>query len=71
TTWFDFAVRILQEAGIDTPVRPISTSELGRPAPRPAYSVLSNLLYHQRGFTPLPPWEIALCDYLDKIGERG
>ncbi len=70
TTWYDFAVRILKEAGVDTPVRPISTAELGRPAPRPAYSVLSGLLYRERGFTPLRSWEEALIDYLSKIGEK-
>jgi len=70
TTWYDFAVRILAEAGVNTPVRPITTAELGRPAPRPAYSVLSGLLFSERGFTPLGPWEEALTEYLCKIGER-
>ena len=69
TTWYDFAVRILKEAGVDTPVRPITTKDLGRPAPRPSYSVLSNMLYEQRGFTPMRPWEDALVEYLGKIGE--
>ena len=70
TTWYDFAVRILQESGMKTPIRPITTGELGRPAPRPAYSVLSGVLFRQRGFTPLRPWEDALVEYLNKIGER-
>jgi dTDP-4-dehydrorhamnose reductase len=70
TTWYDFAVRILKEAGIPTPVRAITSRELGRPAPRPAYSVLSGMLFKQRGFEPLRSWEEALVDYLDKIGER-
>ena len=38
-TWFEFASAIFEEAGIECRVRPISTAELGRPAPRPAYSV--------------------------------
>jgi dTDP-4-dehydrorhamnose reductase len=70
TTWYDFAVRILKEAGIDTPVRPITTEELGRPAPRPAYSVLSGVLFKERGFEPLRSWDEALVEYLSKIGER-
>jgi len=69
TTWYDFAVRILQEAGLSTPIRPITTKEWGAPAPRPAYSVLSGLLFKVRGFTPLRPWEEALAEYLGKIGE--
>ena len=35
-----FAEAIFEEAGIECRVRPISTEELGRPRPRPAYSVL-------------------------------
>lgn len=69
TTWFDFACKILEEAGISTPVKPISSEELGRPAPRPAYSVLSGMLYQQRGLTPMRRWEEALVDYLISIGE--
>jgi len=71
TTWYDFAIRILKEAGIKTPIRAITSEELGRPAPRPAYSVLSDLVFMQRGFTPLRTWEEALVDYLDRIGELG
>jgi dTDP-4-dehydrorhamnose reductase len=39
-TWADFAEAIFEEAGLDTRVRRISSSELARPAPRPRYSVL-------------------------------
>lgn len=42
TTWFGFAVRILQLAGVRTPVLPIPTSEYPTPAARPAYSVLDS-----------------------------
>ncbi len=70
TTWYDFAVKILNEAGIDTPVKPTTTEEWGAPAPRPAYSVLSGLLFKERGFTPLRSWEDALVQYLSKLGER-
>jgi dTDP-4-dehydrorhamnose reductase len=42
TTWFEFAVRILRLAGLDTPVVPIPTSEYPTPAARPAYSVLDS-----------------------------
>ena len=39
-TWADFAEAIFEDAGLDCRVRRITTAELGRPAPRPAYSVL-------------------------------
>ena len=39
-TWAEFAEAIFEEAGLDCRVRRITTAELGRPAPRPANSVL-------------------------------
>ena len=39
-TWYDFAVEIFDRAGVDCRVMSTTTAELGRPAPRPAYSVL-------------------------------
>ena len=39
-TWADFAEAIFEEAGLSCRVVRISSEELGRPAPRPANSVL-------------------------------
>jgi dTDP-4-dehydrorhamnose reductase len=39
-TWAEFAESIFEEAGLDCRVRRITAEDLGRPAPRPAYSVL-------------------------------
>ena len=40
-SWFEFAREIVKRAGIATEVSPVSTQQMARPAPRPAYSVLS------------------------------
>jgi dTDP-4-dehydrorhamnose reductase len=48
-TWAEFAEAIFEEAGLDCRVRRITTAELGRPAPRPANSVL-------RSEHPEAPW---------------
>jgi dTDP-4-dehydrorhamnose reductase len=65
TTWYDFAVSILGRAGVEgVRVDPISTDQLGRPAPRPAYSVLDNSRFRQLTGTTLRHWDEALQEYL-------
>ena len=56
-TWADFAEAIFAEAGLDTRVRRISTAELERAAPRPAYSVLRS---ERAGAPQLPHWRDGL-----------
>lgn len=61
TTWFDFARAVLQEAGIDeTRVTPTDSSTIARPAPRPAYSVLSHGRWGAVGIEPMRSWRDAL-----------
>jgi dTDP-4-dehydrorhamnose reductase len=63
-TWADFAEVIFEEAGIACRVRRISTEELGRPAPRPANSVLRS----EKPETPrLPHWREGLRDCLARM----
>jgi dTDP-4-dehydrorhamnose reductase len=62
-TWAEFAAAIFAEAGIDARVRPISTAELGRPAPRPDYSVLRS----EKGAPELPHWRDGLRACLDRL----
>jgi dTDP-4-dehydrorhamnose reductase len=64
-TWFDFAREIVSRAGLPTEVRPVSSRQMARPAPRPAYSVLSpKSLHHWEISTP--SWEDALQRYLEE-----
>jgi dTDP-4-dehydrorhamnose reductase len=64
-SWHDFAVEIFREAGVDCEVRPASSDQLGRPAPRPAYSVLLS----ERSDAPrLPSWRDGLAEYLAARG---
>ena len=63
-TWADFAEAIFAEAGIDCRVCRISAAELGRPAPRPAYSVLRS----ERPDAPrLPHWRDGLRECLARL----
>jgi dTDP-4-dehydrorhamnose reductase len=64
-TWADFAEAIFEEAAVDCRVRRITTAEIERPAPRPAYSVLRS----ERAEAPiLPPWREGLRACLAEIG---
>jgi dTDP-4-dehydrorhamnose reductase len=66
-TWAEFAAAIFEEAGLSCRVVPISTAELGRPAPRPAYSVLRS----ERPDAPaLPHWREGLRECLARPGRR-
>lgn len=60
TSWFEFAKKIFQKAGVKVQLTPISAEQLNRPAKRPKNSVLIN--------TKLPllrNHEEALTDYLN------
>ncbi len=71
TTWYGFASAILQRMGMDSVrVEAMTTAELGRPAPRPLYSVLDNSRYVELTGAPLRSWEEALDEYLLKRKER-
>jgi dTDP-4-dehydrorhamnose reductase len=60
-TWAEFAQAIFEEAKLECRVVPVATEELGRPAPRPAYSVLRT----EKPETPqLPHWREGLRECL-------
>ncbi|GAA3540250.1 dTDP-4-dehydrorhamnose reductase [Amycolatopsis ultiminotia] len=63
-SWFGFARAIFEELGADPErIGPCTTEEYPRPAPRPAYSVLSNASWSAAGLTPLRGWREALHQY--------
>jgi dTDP-4-dehydrorhamnose reductase len=64
-TWAELAAAIFEEAGLRCRVRRVSTEELGRPAPRPAYSVLRS---ERDGAPRLPPWREGLRACLERLG---
>ncbi|GMB01261.1 dTDP-4-dehydrorhamnose reductase [Pelosinus sp. IPA-1] len=66
TTWYDFAKKIFQISG-NSIVEVVSqtTQELGRPAPRPRYSPLDNLMMEHTIGNIMRPWEEVLEEYLD------
>ena len=69
-SWFEFAKETLQRAGRCTPVFPITSAEVDRPARRPAYSVLSPKASSTRGIA-LRSWQEALQAYLVDLHRKG
>jgi len=63
-TWAEFARAIFEEAGVDCLVREITTENLGRPARRPAYSVLRS---EREGAPRLPHWHDGLRACLEQL----
>jgi dTDP-4-dehydrorhamnose reductase len=63
-SWFDLAVATFEETGLACRVRRQSSAELGRPAPRPAFSVLAST----RSDAPvLPHWREGLRAHLTRV----
>ena len=66
TSWHGFASAIMQEAGLGARVVAIPSSELQRPAPRPACSILRTV----RADAPrLPHWKDGLRDCLAALAD--
>ncbi|HEY4830738.1 MAG TPA: dTDP-4-dehydrorhamnose reductase [Solirubrobacteraceae bacterium] len=59
-SWYEFATAIVEAAGLQCLVKPGRTEDLGRPAPRPAYSVLRS----ERLAPALPHWRDGLWQYM-------
>lgn len=68
SSWYEFAVRILEYAGItDIKVEPIKSDGLVRKAVRPRYSVLSCRKFFNETKVPLRSWQKALSDYISRM----
>jgi dTDP-4-dehydrorhamnose reductase len=64
-TWFEFAEEIVRGSGLTTTIRPVSSQQMARPAPRPAYSVLSPARLQSLGIE-MPSRRDALRRYLEQ-----
>ena len=63
-TWAEFAEAIFAEAGLVCRVRRVAGTDLGRPAPRPAFSVLRS---ERSGAPVLPHWRDGLRACLARL----
>ena len=64
TSWFGFARRIFELTGVSAEVTPVTSSEFGAKARRPACSVLGHANLAALGEDTLRPWDAALAAYV-------
>ena len=64
-SWYEFAREIVAMSGVSCEVRPCTTAEMPRPAPRPAYSVLGSERAEE--VPSLPEWREGLAEYMTLI----
>jgi dTDP-4-dehydrorhamnose reductase len=63
-TWYELAVYLLDRAGVRVDIKSTDSTALARPAPRPSYSVLSNLLFEHVTGHRMPHWQQAVDRHL-------
>jgi len=62
-SWYELAREVVQLAGLGVEIEPITTAELGRPAPRPAFSALAS----ERPIPRLPHWAAGVAEAVDRL----
>jgi len=62
TTWFDFAQKIKELAGLECTLTSINSDQFPTPAKRPNYSVLDTQKIEKELNLHIPHWELALSD---------
>ncbi len=65
-TWYELTVEIARQLERTCTIKPCSTAEYPRPAPRPAYSVL-DLRPTEALLGPMPHWQTNLAQVLAKL----
>ena len=64
-SWFDWAVKIFDAAGLKPPLKPTNEREFRTAARRPKYSALSNAKLHSLDVEPMPSLDEAIRLYLE------
>jgi len=67
-SWYDFAVEIFRQAGMDVKVNPLDSSQFPAKAKRPGNSRMNKDKLDRAGFDRMPVWQDALAHYLKTIG---
>lgn len=60
-SWFEFASALIEAGDVQCEVRPATTAEYPRPAPRPAFTVMRS---ERPGAPVLPEWRAGLAEFM-------
>ena len=67
-SWYEFAVEIFRQAGMDqVKVTPVTSEAFAAKAKRPSNSRMSKEKLTENGFERLPSWQDALGRFLKEI----
>ena len=69
-SWYDWAAKIFDAAGLQPPLKPTNEREFRTAARRPRYSALSNAKAESLGIAPMPSLEHAIRLYLEARAEK-
>ncbi len=64
-SWFDWAAKIFDAAGLNPPLKPTNEREFRTAARRPKFSALANGKMESLGVAPMPSLDAAIRAYLD------
>ena len=64
--WCDVARLVFETAKMKVVVNEITSSELGRPAPRPAYSALDSTSFSQSLGINIPTWDVGVISHVQE-----
>ena len=67
TSWYDFAISIMELGGVNCKVKPIQTKDYPTLAKRPQYSVLNKSKIKTDFKIQIPYWKDSLKECIDKI----
>lgn len=70
-SWYDFAARFVEKAGIDATVSPCSTDEYPTPTKRPTYSALDNAKLRATVGDEMRSWQDSIDMYVENLMKSG
>lgn len=70
-SWYDFACKIVQDAGIPCTVTPCTSSEYPSPVKRPAFSALDHQMLRNTVGDEMRNWQDALKSFIEQIDNKG